>query len=109
VEDFMRVERLFCARCGTDTPHELILPSRKKDGNEYVAVCSFCLSSSAVSVVEEDRSQYITFFCLSPRCQVRVRGKILREKNTQKDSYIHIIAACPFCAKEYEFIFKKHR
>lgn len=107
MEDFMRVEHLFCNHCGTDTPHELILPSWKKDGNEYVVVCSFCLSSSTVSIVEEDRSHYITFFCLSPRCQLRVRGEILREKNTKEDPFIHIFAACPFCRREYEFIFKK--
>lgn len=103
----MRVEYLFCIHCGTDTPHELILPSWKNNGNEYVAVCSFCLSSSFVSIPEKDRSRYITFFCLSPRCQLRVRGKIVREKNTTEDSHIHIFAICPFCLKEYEFVFKK--
>jgi protein-arginine kinase activator protein McsA len=105
----MKIERLFCVRCGIKTPQALIFPSRKEEGNEYVSICSLCLSSSSVYLKEKDRSNFITFFCLSDRCQMRVRGEIIGEGKKEDEVYDRVIALCPFCGRKYEFILKKHR
>lgn len=91
----MNEKTLFCRKCNKDTNHALVFPSREKNGNRYIAICSICLSLSS-AFVEEPCSDFVTFFCSSPQCRKSVRGNIVG-KDGMVGHFENYFVKCPNC------------